>query len=308
MIRNIETDLEKHGFKSRIVSAIRLKELQKEITEKRVNGYFFDDFFRERLTSFKFRPPKQLPKANSLLIAVYPQPKVCIIFSWKGKSHPVLLPPTYMHHPNAILEKLLKDLLKLFDFHVVKTILPLKLLAVRSGLGSYGRNNICYIPKWESFHRLMAFFSDLPCEDDVWFESSMLKECQKCTACIRACPTGAITSERFLIRAERCLTFQNERSGEFPSWVDPSWHHCLFGCMRCQKICPQNKRMLNWIEDREEFTEQETSLILEKVPLNRIPSSTRKKIEGLYMIDEYELLSRNLNSVLMNSLFDKREE
>jgi len=213
-----------------------------------------------------------------------------------------------MHHPNAILEKLLKDLLKLFDFHVVKTILPLKLLAVRSGLGSYGRNNICYIPKWESFHRLMAFFSDLPCEDDVWFESSMLKECQKCTACIRACPTGAITSERFLIRAERCLTFQNERSGEFPSWVDPSWHHCLFGCMRCQKICPQNKRMLNWIEDREEFTEQETSLILEKVPLNRIPSSTRKKIEGLYMIDEYELLSRNLNSVLMNSLFDKREE
>jgi epoxyqueuosine reductase len=154
----------------------------------------------------------------------------------------------------------------------------------------------------------MAFFSDLPCEDDVWFESSMMKECQKCTACIRACPTGAITSERFLIRAERCLTFQNERSGEFPSWVDPSWHHCLFGCMGCQKICPQNKRMLNWIEDRGEFTEQETSLILEKVPLNRIPSSTRKKIERLYMIDEYELLSRNLNSVLMNSLFDKREE
>lgn len=36
MIRDIETELEKHGFKSRIVSAIRLKELQEEITEKRV--------------------------------------------------------------------------------------------------------------------------------------------------------------------------------------------------------------------------------------------------------------------------------
>jgi len=158
MIRDIKTDLEKHGFKGRIVSVLRLKGLQEETTEKRLKGYFCDEFFRELLTSFKFRPPKQLPKANSLLIAAYPQPKVCIIFSWKGKSHPVLLSLTYMHRPNAILEKLLKDLFKPFDFHVIKTILPLNLLAVRSGLGSYRRNNICYIPKCGSFHRLMAFF------------------------------------------------------------------------------------------------------------------------------------------------------
>jgi epoxyqueuosine reductase len=301
MIDNIRLELEDHSFKCQIVSVVHVKEIQQEIQERYLQKYFCREFYKERLAAFKFRLPRQLPKAKSLIIAAYPQPELRMIFNWNGKPHKVSLPPTYIHYPNARLERLLSNLLKPYGFQVAKTVLPLKLLAVRSGLGSFGKNNICYLPNWGSFHRLMAFFSDLPGEDEIWSESTMMRQCRNCTACLRACPTGAITSERFLIRAERCLTFLNEKKGRFPSWVDPSWHHCLFGCMRCQETCPLNKQVKNWIEDREEFTEQETALIMKKVPLGQIPASTRKKIEGLCMTDEYELWSRNLSFLFMNA-------
>jgi len=55
------------------------------------------------------------------------------------------------------------------------------------------------------------------------------ERCQTCQACLRACPTGAIAVERFLVRAERCVTFRNEKPGSvpFPAWVNPTWQNCL---------------------------------------------------------------------------------
>ena len=45
------------------------------------------------------------------------------------------------------------------------------------------------------------------------------------------CPTKAIRQDRFLISAEQCLTFFNEKPDDFPEWVNPVWHNCLIGCM-----------------------------------------------------------------------------
>jgi len=182
--------------------------------------------------------------------------------------------------------------------------LPVKLLAVRSGLGAYGKNNICYVPGMGSFHRLVAFYSDLPCPEDNWQELQMLERCQNCSACVRHCPTGAIpsaqlrtgTSERFLLRAERCITFHNERAGDFPfpAWLDPSWHNCLVGCLDCQRICPQNKDFLEWVEEGAEFSREETALLLEGVPLDQLPAETGRKLEQLDLIEYFDALPRNL--------------
>ena len=100
----------------------------------------------------------------------------------------------------------------------------------------------------------MGAFSDLPCDGDPWREPKALERCESCVACLRNCPTGAITRDRFLLRAERCLTYHNEAAGDFPGWIDPSWHHCLIGCLRCQTACPENKAVLEWFEDRAEFS------------------------------------------------------
>lgn len=299
MMSMIKGELENHGFRCRIVSVHRLKELEQDIEGKNRKGEFGREFYQERLTGFQYRSPHQLPNARSVLIASCPQPELRLKFHWKGMTHSVGLPPTYQHHANAILENLLNLLLLPYGFRTARTVLPLKLLAVRSGLASYGKNNISYVPEWGSYHRLMAFFSDCPAEEDEWLEPSMMKECETCTACIRACPTGAITSDRFLIRAERCLTFLNERRNEFPSWVDPAWHHRIFGCLRCQEICPQNARSKLRSEDWLEFSGLETAFILRNIPWGRLPPATRRKIQGVCLAAEYALLSRNLRPLLL---------
>ena len=127
----------------------------------------------------------------------------------------------------------------------------------------------------------------------------MMELCSTCTACLNTCPTGAIQKDRFLIQAEQCLTFFNEKGGAFPDWIDPAWHNCLIGCMICQDTCPANKDHTAWIIEGEEFSEEETLLILEGASKDTLPRLTIDKLKRLYMSDDYDLLQRNLG-VLMN--------
>jgi epoxyqueuosine reductase len=175
-------------------------------------------------------------------------------------------------------------------------MLPLKQLAVRSGLGQYGRNNICYVSGIGSFLQLVAVYSDLPCEKDDWREPVMMENCRGCELCRRACPTGAIPSDRFLLRGERCIVFHNEKKGDipFPKWMDASWHNCVVGCMHCQRVCPLNKDFLGWFEEEEEFSEEETALLLEGIPPDKLQGTTRRKLEHLSLLDYLENLPRNL--------------
>jgi epoxyqueuosine reductase len=183
---------------------------------------------------------------------------------------------------------------------VARAVLPKKLLAVRSGLATYGRNNITYVPGMGSFYRLAAFYSDLPCQKDSWREAQMMAACENCSACLRNCPTGAISADRFLLHAERCIVYHNEQPGDvpFPRWMDPSWHNCLIGCMRCQNVCPQDKELWQWVEEGAEFSEQETALLLEGGPLEQLPAATMEKLEHADLARHAGPLPRNLSVLL----------
>lgn len=124
----------------------------------------------------------------------------------------------------------------------------------------------------------------------------MMEICQNCQICRKACPTNAIPSDRFLLRAERCIVYHNERKGSipFPEWMNPSWHNCVVGCLHCQRACPENKMLLQWIEEQEEFSEEETRLLMKGIHLDQLPLSTTAKLRRLSLIDYLESLPRNL--------------
>jgi len=153
-----------------------------------------------------------------------------------------------------------------------------------------------------SFHRLIAFISDLPCPDGIWEESKMLEQCDQCNACMKACPTGAIAPDRFLLHGDRCLTFHNERKPAFPNWIKPSWHNCLVGCLYCQKACPVNKDYVKRVEDGPVFSEEETAYFLQDIPRDNPPQDTIAKIERLDIIGYLDVIGRNLKV-----LFEKRQ-
>lgn len=103
-------------------------------------------------------------------------------------------------------------------------------------------------------------------------------------------------SDRFLLRAERCLVFHNERSLDhlFPDWIDPASHNCLIGYMLCQRFCPENKEFLEWYDGHETFSHEETSLFLEGASADRLPAVTQAKLKRLGMPDLLGVLPRNL--------------
>jgi epoxyqueuosine reductase len=161
-------------------------------------------------------------------------------------------------------------------------------------LAQYGKNNITYVNGMGSYHRLVAFISDLPVAQDYWRAPQVLERCENCKACMNACPTGAISTDRFLLNAERCLTFHNERRADFPQWIKPAWHNCLVGCLYCQKACPVNKDVPLSIEEGPEFSENETALILQGAPKSELPRNAIEKIESLDMVGYLPVLGRNL--------------
>ncbi len=296
--------LRERGYQGRIVSVQHLSELEDEIEGWFYDGFFDEEFYRLRLSFFDFKPPMSLPDAKSIIVVAVPSPQTQVTFTFDGKKKKLILPPTYVAYQQTTNQtgEFLAEWFSKEGFRIAGTALPLKLLAVRSGLAEYGLNNITYVSGMGSMLQLVAFYSDLPFEEETWRESRVMKVCETCQACLRACPTGAISSDRFLLHAERCISFRNEMRGDvpFPSWIDPSWHNCLYGCLHCQRVCPVDKRFLNWVVPGEEFSQEETEMLLRGQLFNRLPALTLEKLRHLDLADPESLgsLSRNLRVFL----------
>ncbi|HUS71230.1 MAG TPA: 4Fe-4S double cluster binding domain-containing protein [Anaerolineae bacterium] len=294
--------LQGRGHRSGVLSAQRLVDLQQDIEARHRDGLFDAEFYEERLTSFEFQPPDSLPGATSILVVAVPDPAARITFTRHGEQFPFVVPPTYLHwrEVDKRVEDAAAEILAPGGHRVALANLPKKLTAVRSGLAAYGKNNVTYVPGMGSFHRLVVLWSDLPSKEDNWHDLRMMDACQKCMACQRACPTEAIDPDRFLLRAERCLTFLNEKPPDvpFPAWVDPSWHNCLVGCLRCQRVCPENKAVRDWVVGDEVLSEEETALVLEGTAPEHLPPKAKEKLERLDLIDLLDVLPRNLSALL----------
>jgi len=176
---------------------------------------------------------------------------------------------------------------------------PLKTLAAGAGLARFGRNNIAYVPELGSYLMLAACATDAPPPPDApWGEPLQLARCERCSACMRACPSGAIRADRFLLQTDRCLTCANEDEAPLPDWVDPAWHHAAVGCLRCQQSCPENAGVDLVVAPAEVFDEQETAAILAATPADEVAAETREKLVRCGLDYSPALIARNLRALL----------
>ena len=290
--------LEERGYRGTVLPIEYVAQLKHEIEERLSQKEVDAGLYEKYLSSFKFDITTSLPNARSIIITAAPQPQRKIIFHFNGQTYSVIIPPTYYADTDNQIKDIIENVLNVDGYQLHRAALPLKLLAVYCGMAKYGKNNITYVEGLGSFVRLRAYLSDMPPVRSDWLEPQVMEECDSCKACLKACPTGAIVADRFLVHAERCLTFLNEGRGEFPEWVNPAWHNSLMGCMKCQLICPVNKRFVKWVEQGENFDEAETELILNGVPLDRIPPVTVHKLKHCYMAEDLDVLPRNLRALM----------
>lgn len=289
---------ENQTLRAHLIDIRHIDDLRNTIISIYQQDLFDKEFYKklmQYLPDISGDPP---PQAKSIILAAYKDPPVRFSFTHADKKIELLVPPTYLHARRKDQEvlQLLKGLPNLKGAHLTQASLPKKLMAVCCGLAKYGKNNITFIEGFGSYHRLVVFYSSAVCEENCWREPVMMERCKACLACTQACPTNAINPERFLLYAERCLTYFNEESSEipFPSWMKREWHNCLVGCMRCQIICPENKDVKDWIERGEDFSEEETDWLLSGKQTEELPDALKRKLVDCDLLDMLEILPRNL--------------
>jgi epoxyqueuosine reductase len=109
--------------------------------------------------------------------------------------------------------------------------------AWKARLGFIGKNGSLIHPEFGSYLFLGAILTDMELED----ATPLPEGCGDCALCMRGCPTGAFVTPRVL-DAGRCLsTWTIEFRGAFPMEAPPLGGH-LFGCDRCQEVCPYNRQ------------------------------------------------------------------
>jgi len=151
---SLDQHLEEAGYGGKSVAIEHLGELESEIMGRRRNGLLDPELYEAYLASFDFTCHRKFKNARSLIIVSAPQPQVRLFFVWQEQAYPVIIPPTYSFGTDKKVADLVKTHLNPRGYRLQKVRLPEKLLAVRSGLARYGKNNITYVAGMGSFHRI----------------------------------------------------------------------------------------------------------------------------------------------------------
>ena len=296
-----------YEYQYRTMSVEHFSELQEDIDRLRREGMLCDsETFQGYLSEMKFDLPDDFSNAKFVIIMAPFIKPMMVNFQVNGTCIPAAMPPNY--YDAGLTKEMLRDeiqrnILARDGYRVEKmgNHFHLKLLAVRSGLGQYGRNNICYVDGMGSCVTLHAFLTDYPFEADHWGEMQMMRACTNCTTCIKQCPGGAISKDRFLIDVKHCIPLYNEVEGILPDWIPADAHHAIFGCMKCQAPCPANRVPMKRMGQLEDITEEETRQLIGGNPEPDVVLSISRKLKVPYLVEYKEMVevvSRNVKALL----------
>ncbi len=142
-------------------------------------------------------------------------------------------------------------------------------LARSAGLGWIGKNSMLIDPDLGSYGFIAELYVD--CEIPDAAPEARPDRCGSCTACIDACPTGAIVSP-YVVDARRCISYLTiEARGPIPRELRPLIGDRLFGCDICQEVCPWNSKAPATTDDA--FGQRESYGLFELTDLIRFPHS-----------------------------------
>ncbi len=297
------------AYRYRTLPVSRFRELQAEYDKSLASQYYTRaKAFRDQVASLSFKVPADFPAAKSVVVVAAFTKAMYARFTLDGTQFRLLVPPQYYADDmnEAKLRGIVqKEIIKNTKSRIVdiSNSVPLKLLAARSGLGLYGKNNLIFVDGMGNYNLLYAFLTDHAFAEDNWTQLDILGRCRRCDHCVRSCPTDCFLNGVLPFNIDRCVTLYNERPGAFPNWMMRSSHTALMGCLRCQDSCPENGGYSRLSEMLEDVSEEETRKILNGMADDALLKSLQRKLRQFPATaskETFPILTRNL-SVLTRS-------
>ena len=123
-----------------------------------------------------------------------------------------------------------------------------KAWAVRAGIGWLGKHSNVITKEFGSWVFLGELLLSIELDYDSFIEPD---HCGKCTACIDACPTGAIIAP-YQVDGTRCISYGTIelREPELPEPIQSNLEGWVFGCDICQDVCPWSRFSKETAEER----------------------------------------------------------
>ena len=286
--------LEANGFRAAFLPYACIEQITDIYNEYAENA---DAPFRTKEWFLSAQPPDLPFEPLSILVIAYQSPGGEMSLSYKGKEVLLPIPPTYIDDSiKKRLSEVLESILKYYQRAEAKAI-SLKVLAVLSGLGKYGRNALCYLDGYGSFCNFEAYYTEISCGDEP-HKLALMDSCESCGLCIANCPNNALGG-RYKVDVPRCLTLWNEHDGTMPEWMPPGVHHTAVGCMRCQEICPVNKAAPKISKEKLELNETETEALLSAESSAGLPPELAKKLTDYDLWEMFvKVAGRNIKLAL----------
>jgi len=119
------------------------------------------------------------------------------------------------------------------------SILPLKLAAVRAGLGWQGKHSLLISKKYGTFLALGGVITNADLE---YSDSEEPNRCYKCTKCQDACPVSAL-ERPYVLNKSKCISYRLADE-ILPEQVQAVMENRVADCEICQESCPWNKKHL----------------------------------------------------------------
>jgi epoxyqueuosine reductase len=110
--------------------------------------------------------------------------------------------------------------------------------AVRAGVGWWGKNTMVLAPGLGPWFLLGSVVTDLLLAPDA----PLARGCGSCSACLPACPTGALVAPGVL-DARLCLAAWAQTPGIVPVEIREAMGNRIYGCDDCIEACPPGRAL-----------------------------------------------------------------
>ena len=240
----IKQKAEKFGFQSCGISKAEFLEEEAPRLEAWLNkGYHGEMNYMENHFDKRLNPTLLVDGAKSVISLSYnyfPKVKINEINNFKISKY------AYGEDYHEVIKDILKEMVAElqeeigeFGFRVFVDSAPVleKAWARKSGLGWVGKNANLITKKHGSFY----FLAEIICDLELEYDLAVTDHCGSCRACIDACPTQAIVSDR-IVDGSKCISYATiELKNEIPDYFNGKMDDWIFGCDVCQDVCPWNR-------------------------------------------------------------------